>query len=33
MAEFKAEFPFLDTTKAVYRLFDTESFGNHYQLP
>jgi hypothetical protein len=33
MAEFKREFPFLDITKAVYRLFETELAGNHYELP
>lgn len=33
MAEFKAEFPFLETTKAVYRLFETERAGNPYELP
>jgi hypothetical protein len=33
MAEFKSEFPFLDTSKAVYRLFETTRAGNHYELP
>ncbi len=33
MAEFKSEFAFLDTSKAVYRLFETTRAGNHYELP
>lgn len=33
MAEFKHEYPYLDTTKTIYRLFETKSFGNHYELP
>ena len=33
MKEFAQEFPFLDTGKAVYRLFATRRYGNPYELP
>lgn len=29
----KGDFPWLDASKAIFRLFDTKSFGNDYKLP
>lgn len=33
IADVSSDYPFLDTTKAVYRLFETERAGSHYELP